>query len=111
MTRSVVVRRLLALDEAGTLQTVHVRIAAQMAGVNVRTMWRWLAVAKESGRVGTRTAAGWVRVHGCVVGPAGGVGREREGVARWMTEHADQVLSSLGRDRLPSLTTLHEAVH
>ncbi len=42
MARQVVVRRLLALDEVGTLQTVHVRIAASTAGVNVRTVWRWL---------------------------------------------------------------------
>ncbi|WP_438483552.1 hypothetical protein [Streptomyces sp. S186] len=32
LTRSMVVRRLLALEEAGTLQTVHVRIAASTAG-------------------------------------------------------------------------------
>ncbi|MDQ8708355.1 hypothetical protein RCO28_38750 [Streptomyces sp. LHD-70] len=28
-----------------------------------------------------------------------------------MADHADQVLDALGRDRLPSLTTLHEAVN
>ncbi|WKX68553.1 hypothetical protein [Streptomyces sp. XD-27] len=28
-----------------------------------------------------------------------------------MTEHVDEVLPAAGRDRLPSLTTLHEAVH
>ncbi|MET8747861.1 helix-turn-helix domain-containing protein [Streptomyces sp. NPDC004728] len=42
-----VVRQLLALDEAGTLESVHVRIAAQTAGVSVRTVWRWLARARK----------------------------------------------------------------
>ncbi|MFI5775337.1 hypothetical protein ACIA74_44575 [Streptomyces sp. NPDC051658] len=46
LVRQVVVRRLLALDEAGTLESVHVRIAAETAGVSVRTAWRWLARAR-----------------------------------------------------------------
>ncbi|MFE7395029.1 hypothetical protein [Streptomyces sp. NPDC057582] len=45
--RQVVVRRLLALDEAGMLESVHVRIAAETAGVSVRTAWRWLARARK----------------------------------------------------------------
>ncbi|MET8748225.1 AAA family ATPase [Streptomyces sp. NPDC004728] len=47
LVRQIVVRRLLALDEAGTLESVHVRIAAQTAGVSVRTAWRWLARARK----------------------------------------------------------------
>ncbi|MFF3061902.1 hypothetical protein [Streptomyces sp. NPDC057909] len=49
LARQVVVRRLLALDEPGKLASVHVRIAADTAGVCVRTVWRWLAVARASG--------------------------------------------------------------
>ncbi|MEV5205709.1 ATP-binding protein [Streptomyces sp. NPDC053720] len=45
--RSVVVRRLLALDGTGTLESVHVRIAAETAGVSVRTAWRWLERARK----------------------------------------------------------------
>lgn len=109
--RSVVVRRLLTLDEAGTLQTVHVRIAAETAAVNVRTVWRWLAVAKESGRVepaGRRSAftltdALWARL--------GELGGNVKGLHCWMAEHAGEVLPALDRDRLPSLSTLHEAVN
>ncbi|MFJ2191718.1 AAA family ATPase [Kitasatospora sp. NPDC087861] len=51
LVRQVVVRRLLAVDETGALSSVHARIAAQTAGVSVRTVWRWLAEARESGRV------------------------------------------------------------
>ncbi|MFE9361144.1 AAA family ATPase [Streptomyces olivaceoviridis] len=105
----VVVRRLLALDEAGTLQTVHVRIAAQSAGVHVRTVWRWLAVARESGSFepARRRAAFvltdvlWARL--------GELGGNVKALHRWMAEHAAEVLPTVGRDRLPSLTTLHHA--
>jgi hypothetical protein len=111
LTRSVVVRRLLALDEAGTLQTVHVRIAAQTAGVNVRTVWRWLAAAKESGRIEpvarrgafTLTDALWVRL--------GELGGNVKALHGWMAEHADEVLPALGRERLPSLSTLYHAAN
>ncbi|MFD7340207.1 hypothetical protein ACFV98_30055 [Streptomyces violascens] len=48
LARQVVAQRLLALDAAGTVETVHVRIAAGAAGaagVSVRTVWRWVALA------------------------------------------------------------------
>ena len=45
LARHLVVTRLLALDEAGALETVHAQIAAEAAGVSQRTVWRWLAVA------------------------------------------------------------------
>ncbi|MEU0940903.1 hypothetical protein [Embleya sp. NPDC005971] len=41
---------LLALDEAGPSETVHVRITAVAAGVVPRTVWRRPAIACESGR-------------------------------------------------------------
>ncbi|WP_406300441.1 hypothetical protein OG948_35280 (plasmid) [Embleya sp. NBC_00888] len=40
LTRRLVVGRLLALDEARTLETVHARITAATAGVSLRTIWR-----------------------------------------------------------------------
>jgi hypothetical protein len=51
LVRQTVVRRLLAVDEAGALSSVHARIAAETAAVSVRTVWRWLAEARESGCV------------------------------------------------------------
>ncbi|MER5184743.1 hypothetical protein ABT009_41730 [Streptomyces sp. NPDC002896] len=51
LARQAVMRRLLALDEDSGLETVHVRIVAGAAGVSVRTVWHWLAAARESGRV------------------------------------------------------------
>lgn len=61
MARAVVVRGLLALDEAGTLGTVHLRIAAESVGVSLRTVWRWLAAARESCCVEPASSA--CRVH------------------------------------------------
>lgn len=43
LARGVVVRRLLAVDGEGALSALHVRIAAELAGVSERTVWRWLA--------------------------------------------------------------------
>jgi hypothetical protein len=51
LARGVVVRRLLAVDGEGTLTALHVRIAAELAGVSERTVWRWLADGRRGGVV------------------------------------------------------------
>ncbi|MFD5556069.1 AAA family ATPase [Streptomyces sp. NPDC127068] len=57
MSRSVLVARLLELDAAEALTTAHVRAGAQVGGVNVRTVWRWLDAARTEGRVERRPRA------------------------------------------------------
>ncbi|MFF9378841.1 AAA family ATPase [Streptomyces griseoluteus] len=57
MSRPVLVARLLELDAAGALTTAHVRAGAQVGGVNVRTVWRWLDAARTEGRVERRPRA------------------------------------------------------
>ncbi|MCY0935156.1 hypothetical protein [Streptomyces sp. H34-S4] len=48
LARGVVVRRLLAVAEAsGSVSSLHVRVGAEAAGVSPRTVWRWLAEARE----------------------------------------------------------------
>jgi hypothetical protein len=106
----VAVRRLLALDEAATLGTVHVRIAAEATGVHVRTVWRWLAAAKDSGRVEPTPRRGAFALDEALWARLGELAGNVKALHRWMTAHADQVLPALGQERLPSLTTLHEAV-
>ncbi|MFE9628295.1 AAA family ATPase [Streptomyces sp. NPDC006527] len=74
LARGVVVRRLLAVDGEGTLSRLHVRIAAELAGVSGRTVWRWLADGRRGhaearprhagGPSGVHTAGGW-RGGGC----------------------------------------------
>ncbi|MEE4589988.1 MULTISPECIES: ATP-binding protein [Streptomyces] len=49
--------RLLELEAAGALTTAHVRAGAQVGGVNVRTVWRWLEAARTEGRVERRPRA------------------------------------------------------
>ncbi|MFF8732248.1 AAA family ATPase [Streptomyces sp. NPDC015171] len=51
------VARLLELEAAGALTTAHVRAGAQVGGVNVRTVWRWLDAARSEGRVERRPRA------------------------------------------------------
>ncbi|MFE2093361.1 hypothetical protein [Streptomyces sp. NPDC059460] len=51
------VARLLELDAAGALTTVHVRAGAPVGGVSVRTVWRWLEAARTEGRVERRPRA------------------------------------------------------
>ncbi|WP_161359137.1 ATP-binding protein [Streptomyces sp. SID3343] len=48
--RPLVVRRLLALTEAGGVTRAHVAVAAEAVGVSERTVWRWLAAARASSR-------------------------------------------------------------
>ncbi|MFF9645261.1 hypothetical protein [Kitasatospora aureofaciens] len=110
LTRQVVVGRLLVLDEAGTLASLHVRIAAESAGVSVRTVWNWLAIARRSGRLEpvprrgafTVTDEFWARLS-----ELGGnvAARHRE-----LTEQAACDPGQEPAGLVPSLGTLHRAV-
>ncbi|MFJ9588645.1 hypothetical protein [Streptomyces acidicola] len=57
VSRPVLVTRLLELDAAGALTTAHVRAGAQVGGMSVRTVWRWLDAARTEGRVEPRPRA------------------------------------------------------
>ncbi|MGY0055129.1 hypothetical protein ACWY4P_00830 [Streptomyces sp. LZ34] len=57
VSRPVLVARLLELDAAGALTTAHVRAGAQVGGVSVRTVWRWLEAARTEGRAEPRPRA------------------------------------------------------
>ncbi|MGW0884641.1 hypothetical protein [Streptomyces sp. NPDC002671] len=47
LARGVVVRRLLAVDEAsGSVSSLHAQVMAEAAGVTGRTVWRWLSEAR-----------------------------------------------------------------
>ncbi|MDX3850215.1 hypothetical protein PV679_06205, partial [Streptomyces sp. AK02-01A] len=109
--RAVVVRRLLAVDRGeGGLSSLHVRIAAGLAGVSERTVWRWLAEGRE-GHVEARP-----RQAGFVVGDAlwevltqagGNVAELRR---RMLQAQDEGVLDRWGAEFVPSLATLHRAV-
>ncbi|MGC0423614.1 hypothetical protein ABIA38_009166, partial [Embleya sp. AB8] len=110
LTRRLVVSRL-ALDEAGTVETVHVRIAAAAAGVAPRTIWRWLAIARESGRVEPQRRRGGFAFTDELWSRLSDVGANVKALHRWMQEHTDEVLPILGTHTLPSSTMRHHAVH
>lgn len=96
------------------METVHARIAADTAGVSLRTLWRWLAVARDTGEVEVQprrraafvfTEELWARLSD--------LGGNVKALHAWMQEQATATVP--GQDppcavRLPALTTLHDAV-
>ncbi|MFJ2191707.1 AAA family ATPase [Kitasatospora sp. NPDC087861] len=110
LMRRVVVRRLLDVDATGQLSSVHARIAAESAGVSVRTVWRWLAEARESGRLETVPRRGgfvvteelWVRLSG--------LGGNVAALHRELTARAGSDSGRGSAGLVPSLGTLHRAV-
>jgi hypothetical protein len=106
LTRQVVVRRLLALDEAGTLETVHVRIASEAAGVSVRTVWRWLARARE-GHVDPVYRRGGFCLDDVLWARLEQLGGNVAELHRELERAGDE---SPLEGRLPSLATMHRAV-
>ncbi|MFD5416415.1 ISNCY family transposase, partial [Streptomyces nojiriensis] len=103
--REAAVPRLIALDQRNQLLTVHVKLAAQALGRSERTVWRWLAKARRTGR---HTAQGRKRftitaeIRQLLMlwgGNASAVHRE---LRRRAASDAGQ--------KAPSLTTLHRAL-
>ncbi|GGV41990.1 hypothetical protein GCM10010495_69540 [Kitasatospora herbaricolor] len=110
LTRQVVVRRLLAVDEAGQLSSVHARIAAETAGVSVRTVWRWLAEARETGRVETAPRRKGFMVSDELWDRLSELGGNVAALHRELTA---QTASNPGQESaglVPSLGTLHRVV-
>ncbi|WP_326743444.1 hypothetical protein [Streptomyces sp. NBC_01760] len=106
--------RLLVLEAQGELRTEHARLVASGAGVSLRTVWRWLAAAREEGRTQARERARFTitpelharlarwcgnaaAVHRELLAEAGAAGGSEGDVAR-------------GVAGVPSLATLHRAV-
>ncbi|WP_328558452.1 hypothetical protein [Streptomyces coelicoflavus] len=94
--RAVVVRRLLAVDRGeGGLSSLHVRIAAGLAGVTERTVWRWLAEGRE-GRVEARPRQGGFTVGDALWEVLTQVGGNVAELRRRMLRAYDRALAELG---------------
>ncbi|MCX5130019.1 ATP-binding protein [Streptomyces sp. NBC_00347] len=105
LVRGVVVRRLLAVDQGpGSVSSLHVRLMAEAAGVTVRTVWKWLAEARE-GRlepVGRQDGFTLDDEQWAVLAEVGG---NVAALHRQMTADGSPLSGSL-----PSLGTLHRVV-
>ncbi|WSI35879.1 hypothetical protein OG585_55445 (plasmid) [Streptomyces sp. NBC_01340] len=55
--RAAAMPRLLELDGRGELTSAHIRLVALSLGRSERTVWRWLAEARQDGRTARREAA------------------------------------------------------
>ncbi|MEU0213815.1 ATP-binding protein [Streptomyces sp. NPDC006265] len=110
MARGVVVRRLLAVDGEGTLSALHVRIAAELAGVSERTVWRWLADGRR-GDVEARPRQDGFSLSDAlweVLAQAGGNVAELR--RRMLRTQEEGVLEQWGAECVPSLPTLHRVI-
>lgn len=102
--RPVLVARLLELKAAGTLTSAHVLAGAQVAGVNVRTVWRWLEVAEAEGRLVRRPRRGF-EISDEQWAVRGGAGGSVAVLHRHLKAAAGE------GTRVPSLATLYRVVH
>jgi AAA domain len=102
VARPVLVARLLELDGAGALTSAHVRAGAQVSGVSVRTVWRWLEAARTEGRVERRPRPRLELSDGEweVLAQAGGS-------VAVLHRH----LKAAGGEEVPSLASLYRVVH
>ncbi|MGO4462615.1 Mu transposase C-terminal domain-containing protein [Streptomyces sp. M-16] len=114
LARRQAVSRLLVLEARGELRTEHARLVASGAGVSLRTVWRWLAVAREEGRTGVRERERFTitpEVHARLArwcGNAAAVHRELLAEAYAVSgSEGDAARRVAG---VPSLATLHRAV-
>ncbi|MFB6642933.1 AAA family ATPase [Streptomyces chartreusis] len=104
------VRRLLDAERTNPLTTLHVRIAAEMAGVTERTVWRWLAQGRE-GRFEAPPRRGSFRLSDAlwqVLAEAGGNVAQLHRTMTKAKEAGD--LDQLDADRVPSVPTLYRVV-
>ncbi|WP_406300419.1 ATP-binding protein (plasmid) [Embleya sp. NBC_00888] len=108
--RPMVVRRLLAVAEAGGVTRAHVAVAAEAVGVSERTVWRWLAAARASGRADPPGRDRFTlddTLWSCLADLGGNV----RALHRWMSDRAATLVEDEPNTKpMVSLTTLYQAV-
>jgi putative transposase len=102
--RPAAVAQLLRLRAAGELTTAHVRLVAESVGVSVRTVWRWLAQAEESGTP-EKPARKRLQVTEEIVD----VLADYQGNVKRAHEHLTRAALAAGEEPV-GLTTLHDAI-
>ncbi|MFK8909012.1 Mu transposase C-terminal domain-containing protein [Streptomyces sp. YS-3] len=102
--RPAAVAQLLRLRESGELRTAHVRLVADSVGVSVRTVWRWLAEAEQTGSL-EKPERRRFRITEEVID----VLADCQGNVKRAHEHLVEVAVAAG-EKPPGLTTLHDAI-
>ncbi|MFC9627095.1 AAA family ATPase [Streptomyces sp. NPDC056930] len=103
-------RCLLAVEESGSLRTLHVRIAAEAAGVPERTVWRWLSEGR-GGRIEVRSRRGGLSLSEGLWAVLGEVGGNVAALHRRLDEaETAGRLGEWGLESVPSVATLHRVV-
>lgn len=102
--RPAVVRQLLGLREAGELKTAYVKLVADSVGVSVRTVWRWLACAEQTGMV-ERPERRRLRITEEIID----VLADYQGNVKRAHEHLTRLALAAGQEPV-GLTTLHDAI-
>ncbi|MFP8963229.1 Mu transposase C-terminal domain-containing protein [Streptomyces nanhaiensis] len=98
--------RLLELEARGELTSAHVRLVASSVGRSERTVWRWLAAARNEGRLARRpvvrfTVTAEIRR---LLALYGG------NASRLHAELAERARTDPSAAPVPSLSTLHRAI-
>ncbi|MDX3098825.1 hypothetical protein PV417_30660 [Streptomyces sp. ME19-03-3] len=98
--------RLLDLDGQGELTAAHVRLVAQALGKSERTVWRWLAAAREDHRLARVESSHFTvtaEVRRLLALWGGNASRVHAELMQRAAEDADAPV-------VPSLSTLHRAI-
>ncbi|MGW7261775.1 AAA family ATPase [Streptomyces sp. NPDC054834] len=108
--RGAVVRRLLVVDESGSVSRLHVRVAAELAGVSERTVWRWLAEGR-AGQIEGRSRRGGFAVSDALWAVLAEEGGNVSALHRRLEQaRAEGSLGKCGVTRVPSASTLQRVV-
>ncbi|MFE3553455.1 AAA family ATPase [Streptomyces sp. NPDC059193] len=92
------------------MSRLHVRVAAELAGVSERTVWRWLAEGR-AGRIEARPRRDGFAVSEALWAVLAEEGGNVSGLRRRLERaHADGGLEEWGVGRVPSLSTLQRVV-
>lgn len=104
--RAAAMPRLLDLDGQGELTAAHVRLVAQALGKSERTVWRWLAAAREDHRLARVESSHFTvtaEVRRLLALWGGDASRVHAELMQRAAEDADAPV-------VPSLSTLHRAI-
>ncbi|NUL34125.1 hypothetical protein HRW09_32430, partial [Streptomyces lunaelactis] len=101
---------MLAVDESGAVSRLHVKVAAELAGVSERTVWRWLAEGR-AGKIEARPRQGGFALSDELWAVLTEEGGNVSALYRRLEQaRAEGSLGELGVEQIPSALTLQRVV-